>query len=171
KVLGIYQKEDVDQANKYGQEPGDFRLEDVNNDENYTNADRQFLGFTEPRFRWSMRNNFNLFKHFNLSFLIYSYWGHLGTFNQAKNNLSFPDRTNRYANIPFWTPQDPINNYARIYSSDGGASFNVYRKRSFIRLSNISLGYSLPSHLLNKIHVEDLSLYLTIRNAAFYAPD
>lgn len=169
-VLGVYQIGEADQADKYGQEPGDFKLEDVNNDGQYTNDDRQFLGYEKPRFRWSLRNDFTFFKQFNLSFLIYSYWGHLTAFNQAKNREGFPDRTNAYV-YPYWTPDNPTTEFARIYSSDGGASYSVYRKRSFIRLANVSLAYSLPKTALDKIHVQALRLYLSVENAAFYAPD
>ncbi len=169
-VLGVYQKGETDQADKYGVEPGDFKLEDVNNDGKYTNEDRQFLGYTKPRFRWTLRNDFTFFKRFNLSFLIYSYWGHISSFNQAKNREGIPDRNNAYA-FPYWTPENPTTKYARIYSSDGGASYSVYRKKSFIRLSNVSLSYALPKSMLNRMHIQSMRLYFNVRNAAFYAPD
>ena len=169
-VLGVYQTGEAEQADRYGQKPGDFKLQDVNDDGQYTNEDRQFLGFGEPRFRWSLRNDFTLYKRFDLSFLIYSYWGHMTPFNQAKNRDGWPDRTNGYA-YPYWTPDNPTTDFARIYSSDGGASYNVYRKRSFIRLANVSLAYSLPQPVLERMHLRGLRLYFSVDNVAFYAPE
>lgn len=169
-VQGVYQKDEAAQAEKYGQEPGDFKLQDANGDGKYTNDDRQFLGFTQPRFRWSMRNQFTLFKRFDLSFLIYSYWGQMAKFNDAKNRDGFPDRTNAYV-FPHWTPDHPETEFARIFSSDGGASYSVYRKKSFIRLSDVSLAYALPQSALSRLHVESARLYFNVKNAAFYAPD
>lgn len=170
KVLGVYKTAEKDIANKYGQSPGDYKLQDVNKDGQYTNDDRSFLGNTEPRYRWTLRNEFTLMKNFNVSFLIYSLWGHMASFNHAKNRDGFPDRTNSY-NLPYWTPEHQINDYARIYSSDGSASYSVYWKRSFIRLDNIAVSYNFNKRLLEKANIEALKLYFTVKNAAFYAPD
>src|SRR5690606_2457946 len=50
RALGVYQLGEEGQAARYRLRPGDYKLEDVNNDGQFSNADRQFLGFTEPRF-------------------------------------------------------------------------------------------------------------------------
>ncbi len=171
KALGIWQTKDAAEADKYGVKPGDFHVEDVNNDGKYTDDDRQFLGYTEPRFRWTMRNEFTFLKNFSFSFLIYSYWGYMATYNQAKNRSNaFPDRVNSYA-LPFWTPDNPINDYARLFSSDGGAGYSIYRKKSFIRIDNVALAYNIPENLIKRIHVRDMKFYFTIKNAGVYAPD
>jgi TonB-linked SusC/RagA family outer membrane protein len=170
KVLGIYQSGDKDQAKKYGQSPGDFKIEDVNNDGKYTNDDRQFLGFTKPRYQWTLRNDFTFFKNFDLSALIYSSWGYMASFNQAKNKGGFPDRTNGYV-YPHWTPDNPTNDFSRIFSSDGSASYSVYRNRNFIRLDNVALAYTFPQPLLKKASIQDFKVYFSVKNAALYAPD
>lgn len=171
RALGIWQSHEYDQAREYGVYPGDFKIKDVNNDKKYTDDDREFLGYSDPRFRWTFRNEFTLYKNLNLSFMMYSYWGHKTTFNQAKNRSNaFPDRVNSYA-FPFWTPDNPINDYARLASNDGGASYSIYRSRSFIRLDNISLSYSIPQEWLQKLKVQSLMFYLSVKNAAVYAPN
>ena len=170
KVLGVYQTADKDQAAVHGQSPGDFKLQDVNNDGKYTNDDRQFIGFSKPRYQWTLRNNFTFFKDFDLSFLIYSKWGYMSGFNQAKNRGGFPDRTDGYV-YPHWTPDHPTNTFARIYSSDGGAAYSVYRKRNFIRLDNIALAYIFPKPLLSKASIQDFKVYFSVKNAALYKPD
>src|SRR5699024_9918638 len=120
-VLGVYQKGEAEEAEKYGKHPGDFKLEDVNDDGKYTNDDRQFLGYTQPRFRWTLRNDFTLFNHFTFSFELYSYWGQMGSFNTAKHGGQM-DRHNDYV-LPYWTPDKPETRFARMFSSDGGASY------------------------------------------------
>lgn len=167
KVQGVYQNNEATAAARYGQKPGDFKLQDVNNDGKYTNADRQFLGYTEPRFRWTLRNDFSFLQHFDFSFQIYSLWGYMGTFNQAKNRDGFPDRTNSYV-YPYWTPDKATNDFARIYSSDGGASYNVYRSRSFIRLDNVALAYTFSRALVQKAGIQDLKVYFNVKNVAVY---
>jgi TonB-linked SusC/RagA family outer membrane protein len=169
KILGVWQIGEETQAARYGQFPGDFKLEDVNDDGRINNLDNQYLGHREPRYRWNMRHEFNFFRNFDASFMIYSYWGHMGTMNSAKNRDSFPERVNSFK-IPFWTPETPYNDYARIYSAQGGAVFDVWRDRSFIRLDNVSFAYNVPSALLNRAQVRSLKVFTTVRNVCWWAP-
>lgn len=170
KVLGVYQENEKDMAAKYGVQPGDFKIEDVNGDGKYTNADKQFLGHKNARYSLSMRNEFSFLKHFNVSFVLYSKLGQRHAFNQAKNNSGFIDRSSYY-DLPYWTPDNPINDYARLFSSDGGASYSVWRSQSFVRLANLSLAYTIPKDLIKKAQIKDIRVYFTMRNIAVYAPD
>ncbi len=170
KTLGIWQTHEKDEAAAYGVKPGDYKIEDVNGDGKYTNDDRQFLGFAEPRFRWSLRNDFTFWNSFDFSFMLYSYWGHKDSFNQMKNRDGFLDRTSSYI-TPYWTEENPNNEWARLNSSEGGAGgFSVYRDRSFIRLDNISMGYNLPAALLEKVKISNARIYGSVRNVGFVAP-
>jgi len=169
KILGVWQIGEETQAARYGQFPGDFKLQDVNDDGKINDLDKQFLGERTPRFRWNLRQEFNIFKHFTASFQLYSYWGHLGTMNAAKNRESFPERVNSYK-FPFWSPDTPETEYARIYSAEGGAVFDVWRDRSFIRLENISIGYNVPQSLVKKVQIQNLKIFGTIQNVGWWAP-
>ncbi|MBK8506897.1 MAG: TonB-dependent receptor [Saprospiraceae bacterium] len=64
-----------------------------------------------------------------------------------------------------------MNNYARLFSSDGSASFSVIRKNSFVRLQNITLSYTLPGNVLDKLSIKGLRFYGNIRNVGVFAPD
>ncbi|MDX3917104.1 MAG: SusC/RagA family TonB-linked outer membrane protein [Pseudosphingobacterium sp.] len=171
KALGVYQLGQEELAARYSLVPGDYRLEDVDDDGRFTNADRQFLGYTEPRFRWSLRNEFQIYKNFSFSFMMYSLWGHKTSFNWLKNRNGFPDRMNSY-DYPYWTPENQSTEWARIGSNEGSATgFNVYRDRSFIRLDNVSLAYNVPSAWTEKYKIRNLRLYLNVRNAALYTKE
>ncbi|MCX6218835.1 TonB-dependent receptor [Spirosoma sp.] len=170
KVDGVWQANEKDLAAKYGVRPGDFKIRDVDNDGKYTNADKVFQGYTNPRFRWTLRNEFKLFNNLDVSFVLYSYWGHKAGFNQAKNIDGFLDRTSSYV-TPYWTESNPVNDYARLYSSEGGATgFSIYRNRSFIRLDNISVGYTLPKAWVQKASIQNLKFFASVRNVGYYAP-
>ena len=171
KEVGVYQTAEKTEAEKYGVEPGDFKLQDVNNDGQLTDADRQFLGYTTPRYRWSLRNDFTLFKSFNLSFLLYSYWGQKGVFDEAKNSgvTRYLDRQSAYA-LPYWTPENPINDFAKLSSSNGSTTYDVYRDKSFIRLDNVALSYSLPQSLIKRIKVQDMKVFFNVKEVYFYSP-
>lgn len=169
KVLGVWQQDEAAAAAKYGVKPGDFKIEDVNGDNKFSDADRQFLGYRNPRFAWTFRNEFS-YKNLDFSFMMYSNWGQKEDFNQAKNNGGFIDRQNSYK-VPYWTPENPINDFARLFSSNGSAGFSVYRKTSFVRLSTVALGYTLPASLLERAKIQGLKLYLNVNNLAVYQPD
>jgi hypothetical protein len=94
----------------------------------------------------------------------------MNDYNQAKNNSGFQDRQNSYI-LPYWTEKNPTNENARLYSSNGSASFSVYRKTSFIRLNTISVGYTLPKDLVSKAHIESLKIFANVTNVGTYAPD
>ena len=170
KVLGIWQLDEEEQANKYGQRPGDVKILDVNEDYKYNDDDKMFLGTTSPKFRWSMRNSFTLFNNFDISFLVYSYWGQKSTYDRPLHKNGFIDRTNSYV-IPFWTPDNQLDDYARLYSDDKNLGARFIREKSFVRLDNISLSYNFPQQIINKIDLQNLRIYGSIRNVAVWAPD
>jgi TonB-linked SusC/RagA family outer membrane protein len=170
KVLGVWQQNEAAEAAKFKLRPGDFKVQDVDGDGTFSNADRQFLGYRTPRFQWTLRNEFTFLKHLDFSFMLYSNWGQRSDYNQAKNNSGFLDRQNSYI-LPYWTPENPTNEYSRLYSSNGSADFSVYRKTSFIRLNTVALAYTLPANLLQKAHIGSLKVYINVTNAGLYAPD
>jgi TonB-linked SusC/RagA family outer membrane protein len=170
KILGVWQLGEAAEAAKFGLKPGDFHVEDVNGDYKYSDADKQFLGYLTPRFQWTLRNEFTFLKNFDFSFMLYSAWGHYKSFNTAKNNIGFVDRQNSYI-VPYWKPEDPRDDYARLYSSNGSATASVYRKANFIRLNSVALAYTVPVDLVKKARLESFKVYINVTNAAIYQPD
>lgn len=170
RILGVWQLGQETDAAKFGQFPGDFHLKDVDGNNKITQADYEFQGQTDPRFRWNLRNDFNIYKNLDVSFNLYSYWGHKGTFDVAKNRSGYPDRNNAYKS-DYWTPENPTNDYARNYSSEGGAVFNVWRNRSFVRFDNLTIAYKVPNKLLGRVKISNLKFIGTIRNVGYWAPE
>lgn len=163
---GVWQLGEEEEAAKYGLQPGDFRYVDQNEDGLLTNDDKVFQGYRTPRFRWSLRNEFRFLKDISLSFMLYSHWGQYGAFNNAANSNGFPDRCSEF-DLPRWTLDNPVNDYARIGSNNKGTN---YVAKSFIRLENISLSYNVPSRLLSKLSVQNMRLSFTCRNVAVFSP-
>lgn len=170
KIIGVWQKEEAVEAAKYGVRPGDHKIQDVDNDGKFTNADKQFQGFTSPRSRWTLRNEFKIFRNFDVSFMMYAYLGQKDQFNQMKNRDGFPDRTSSYI-LPYWTEENRNNEWARLYSSEGSATgYAAYRNKSFVRFESLALAYTLPKTLVQKISIQNLRIYGNIRNLGYYAP-
>lgn len=165
--LGVWQLGEEEQASVYGCKPGDFKYKDQDDNGVLTNEDKIFQGYRTPRYRLSLRNDFTLYKNFNVSFTIYSYLGHYGAFNQAANyNSGMPYRFSYY-DMPRWTKDNPINDYARISSNNRGTN---WVNKSFVRLDNISVSYNVPKEFLKKISLQQMRLTITGRNMAVWSP-
>lgn len=169
RVLGVWQQDEAEEAKRYGQFPGDFHLLDKNDDGRYNDSDKEFLGRSRPKYSWSMRHTFSIYKNLEVSLLLYSQWGYLTTYNAAKNSDGFVERSNSFK-TPYWTPENPIDDYSRIRSQTGGISFDVYRDRSFIRLDNISIGYNIPKGATEWIGISGLKVTGSIHNPFHWAP-
>jgi TonB-dependent starch-binding outer membrane protein SusC len=174
-VQGVWQTADVALAKSYGFQPGDTRLKDTNGDGKYTIADKEFVGEKAPKFSWNLRNEFKIYKDFDFSFTLYARTGQISTFNEQTNgarngsNNIFYDRVNFYQ-VPFWTPSNPESEYGKIGSTrGGGVTWNVYKKSSFIRLSNISLGYTVPAAIVQKWKLGSVKFYVNVVNAAVFS--
>ncbi len=160
KVVGVWQESEKDEAAKYSRAPGDFKLLDVNGDGYYTNDDKVFQGYTTPKYRLSLRNDFQ-YKDWELSIKIYSYLGYFSANNHKKNNDVFYDRGTSF-NAPYWTPANPSNEWARVESYESG--FTVWENNSFVRLDNVALTYNVPKDLLHKVSIVSCKLSLVAQN-------
>ncbi|XOV90974.1 MAG: hypothetical protein ACFHWX_12260 [Bacteroidota bacterium] len=169
-ITGVYKTTQAAEADAYGVFPGDFILNDVNGDGVYTRDDKKFLGYSTPRARWTFVNNVTLYKNLTISVEMYSQMGQLTTFNDAKNRNGFIDRTSSLV-TPYWTEDNQIDDWARLFSSDGGVAFNVYRNSSFVRIQNVTVSYNIPQAILDRVKVKALRVYGNIRNLAVIAPD
>ena len=72
--------------------------------------------------------------------------------------------------LKYWTPEHQSNTYARL-NSKGPTGVNSparYIDRSFIRLENISIGYTFPKSIVSRWGLSNLKVYGTIRNAALW---
>lgn len=168
KVLGVWQESESVEAAEYGLAPGDFKLEDLNDDGVFTNDDKQFLGLRTPPVRWSIRNNFTFFNNFDLSFLIYSNLNYKREFEEAKHNPTMTlERFNSFV-VPYWTPDNPNSEFARLNSNMAGVSYKYWQDMSFLRLDNISVGYTFTNSMLKRMNLADLRLSLSARNVALF---
>jgi len=170
-ILGTWKVGQEQEAAEWGQIPGDFRLEDVNDDGLLTDEDKQYLGYRSPRFRWTMTNSFNIYKNFEATVVMYSLWGQKSAFDLAKHDDHVEDRRNSW-DIPYWTPENQLDNYSRIRSEPAhGVDYSAWFDRSYIRLENIAIVYHLPQTILKKTFIKSLRMSLNVRNAGVWAPD
>ena len=163
---GVWQQDEAEEAAKYGCQPGDFKYLDFNENGKLDQDDKKHQKYTTPRFRWTFRNNFQLFNDLDISFMLYSLWGHYGSYADAANN-NFDASISCGYDQPYWTPENPINDYARIGSKNLGTH---YVNKSFIRLDNITVSYRLPQKWTKVVGIQDLRFNASIHNVAVFAP-
>lgn len=186
RVTGIWQANEAAEAANYGQRPGDpkvannYTADDIKNSNGtttpvYNDKDKEFLGQTAPPIMWSLRNDFT-YKSLTFSFNIYSYWGHKtlsGNYlNQDNGTSQVTNNANSYAKS-YWTLDNPNNVYARLDAKGpaGVTSPGRLFDRSFIRLDNISIGYTLPARLTRKCELDKVKIFGSIRNVAVWKKD
>jgi hypothetical protein len=186
-VTGIWQKEEVEEAAKYGQKPGDpkvanhYTADDRKNTDGttspvYNNNDKQFLGETTPPVHCSLRNNFTLYRNWNLSFNLYSYMGHKslnGNYLNNDNNYSQITNCQNIYTKEYWTLDNPTNKYARL-SAQGPTGLTAPDRlinRSFIRLENISVAYNVPKAFVSRLKIQNAKIFATVRNVATWSKE
>jgi TonB-linked SusC/RagA family outer membrane protein len=166
---GVFQtQEQIDNAAvvQEGAQPGDLIFKDVNGDGkiNFSDdSDKTYLGSAIPDFTMGFAFNFKL-KGFDFSGNVYAALG-----QEIIRNY---ERQQPYANqlayvIDRWTGEGSTNEHPRL--TTGPTNNNLFsdyyvEDGSFVRLRNLQFGYTLPSTLLRKIHVESLRIYVAANN-------
>ena len=177
---GIWQANEADQAALVNQKPGDPKVVNVCTDDDkiledgtrvpvYNDKDRTYQGTTQPPIYWNMRNDFEFFKDFTFSFSMYSYMGHksrAGYWLNGDNSGSMFTQTCNTYEKEYWTPENPTNEYGRLNAvgPSGVTGIEKVYNRSFVRLDNITLGYTLPRNLTNKWGIQRVHVTAGINN-------
>lgn len=172
-VEGLFSsQEDVNNhAEQDGKGVGRFKFRDIDGDGEITPADRTFLGSPVPDFTGGL--NFMVgYKGFDLSAYFFASVGN-EIWNQSKWFTDFYSTfegaaiSERLKNA--WTPENlgatiPIVEKAANFStSNVGSSFYV-EDGSYLRLQNVTLGYTLPPAMLEKWGFERFRVFASANN-------
>lgn len=184
RVTGIWQPDEIEEAKKVGQVPGDPKVANNYTDDDIVNADgsrtpvyndkdKEFLGQTTSPVIWSMRNSFKILKNIDFSFNLYSCLGSkmLDTSYLNQEGTSEVDYGLNKTKKEYWTPENQSGTYARL-NSKGPTGVNSPSRivdRSFVRLENVSVGYTFPKSIVSKWNIGGLKIYGSIRNAAVWS--
>ncbi len=149
---------------------------------NYTQAQRKAVGKPNPDYIAGMTNNFS-FKGFDLSIFFNGVFGNqistygMGRFSSA--NMRFEDNQT-VDQLGAWTTPGQITDIpqARFFQNNGAQLSSRYVvDGSFIRLRNVTFGYSLPTSVLSRVKLERVRFYvsglnlLTFTNYPFWDPE
>jgi TonB-dependent starch-binding outer membrane protein SusC len=147
---------------------GTIRIKDQNGDGRITDADNIIIN-TDPKWYGSVSTNFS-YKNFELLADLYIVQGvtksnpFLGNFNEGGSLQSYRNGIK----VDYWTPENHSNTYPRPnYGSGTGPAHTgllTIADASYVRLRTLSVGYNLPSSLLNKVKMSNLKFYVTATN-------
>lgn len=186
-VIGTWQVDEAEQAALVNQVPGDPKVANYYTEDDiikedgtrvpvYNDKDKVYLGRRTAPVYWNLRNDFTLWKDFDFSFSLYSYMGHKSTSTYYLNKANTADCMTRGHNQyiqSYWLPENPTNDYVRLNAAGpSGASdpVKVYN-RSFVRLDNITLGYTLPTQWTKKFLVDRIRVTASVHNVAVFGGD
>ncbi|ROI09031.1 TonB-dependent receptor [Chryseobacterium sp. H3056] len=169
--------------------PGSLKLKDINGDGKVDLDDRTIIGNANPKFTGGF-NIASTFKNFDFSAAFnFTYGNDIYNANKIENTSAAPSAPNgQFRNLSSemadglrWTNIDP-NTGAIVRDPTALAALNAnttmwspFMQRfvlsdwaiedgSFLRLNNVTLGYTLPKNFTNQIGLSKLRVYATANN-------
>lgn len=166
KVEGIWQVEEAAEAAQYGLEPGDYKVADLDGNLVYEALqDKQFIGYEMPRYLIGFRNEFSFLRDFTATIFLRADLGHKRQVPQLVEDYSTYDRRST-ANFDYWTPENRSNEYPRLSRNMTGFGGNLmpYWNTSFLRVQDVTLSYTLPTNLTDRLRAKSARLFFSARN-------
>jgi TonB-linked SusC/RagA family outer membrane protein len=172
KLTGVWQTSEAAAAAVYGQKPGQYKVQDINKDNKIDAADRQILGSNIPNWFGGLTSTMS-FANFDFSFTMYT---RQGTFensifleqvmngDQGRARFKAFDRS-------YWTPTNPSNKWANTALETDGTRRTIaqFQNSSYTKISNITLGYTVPKRLVDKAGIKMLRVYANAFNPFIFS--
>ncbi|WP_342645933.1 TonB-dependent receptor [Mucilaginibacter sp. CSA2-8R] len=166
-------------------QPGTIKLKDIDGDGQVTlDKDRTIIGNANPKFTGGWNNQF-AYKNFDMSVFVNFVYGN-DVYNA--NKLEWTDGSflnlnmlnvmkDRFTNINSAgvVVTDPaelgaLNANAKIWSPVRNQRFYLHsyavENGSFLRINNVTLGYTMPKKLVNRVGISNVRFYATVNNLA-----
>jgi len=171
---GVWQESEAAQAAAYGQSPGMARPKDINGDGKFDSNDRTVIGSSVPKWQGSFYNKLT-FGNFDFNFSVITNQGQtvLSTFH--RNFADVSDRGRQKIKMDYFIPtngagidSNPNRENPRpgAIATGAGAFWSsgmaYYRDASFVKVKNISLGYTFSSSLLKELKINSLRIYVNV---------
>lgn len=148
---------------------GDYKYKDINNDGVVDSNDRTFIGNPHPDFTFGFTNNFK-YKNFDLSLFLQGSYGNdllnltrrSGTANSILGQNLLVESSN------YWTPTNTNTDIPRPINIENNTNYNLSDRYvedgSFVRVQNVTVGYSLPQDLISSAKMSRVRLYASVQN-------
>ncbi|PIB34677.1 SusC/RagA family TonB-linked outer membrane protein [Reichenbachiella sp. 5M10] len=173
---GVWQADEAELAELYNQAEGQARVKDLNNDGVIDpDDDRKILGSSNPDWTGGLISRLTV-GGFDFNFTLSTVQGVLAYSRFHENFENVGDRGRQKLDIDFYVPENnvgltprPSTSYPQArnegtYWNQSGAGVGYYKDASFVKVNNISLGYSLPSSALERLKLQQLRIYVNVLN-------
>ncbi|GJM64224.1 SusC/RagA family TonB-linked outer membrane protein [Persicobacter diffluens] len=172
---GVWHAHEKDQAESYNQTEGEARVKDINNDGAISpDDDRVFLGSSNPDWTGGIISRLNV-GNWDMGLTISTQQGVLAysPFHENFNNVR--DRGRQKLDWGEWyVPENNVGvraqnsnvlpqprNEGTYWRNDG---VGYYHDASFVKINNISIGYTFPASTLEKVKLSNLRVYANVLN-------
>lgn len=182
RTAGLFQTQD--EVNNYkgptgaliqpNAKPGDIKFLDLNGDGKLNDADKAYLGTPFPKFTYGFTANFS-YGGFDLSVFLQGTAG-----NKIFNAIKYTGLNASIQNYNLladaknaWTPTNTNTSIPRLSASDANGNFgNVsdfyVESGAYMRIKNVTLGYTLPKTLMAKIGIRSARVFANAQNLATF---
>jgi len=163
-MLGVWQEGEDPSSVDPTAKPGHLKFADINGDKKIDANDRSVLGSRLPKWTGGLTNTFH-YKDFHLNIFIQTSQGAL----RNNVNLTFADEAGRM-NIPeeieYWSTTNPINDRPSLsaLAVSGNRGYGYPKDASYTRIKDVTLSYTMPQSVLDKIRLAGVTLYASGRN-------
>jgi hypothetical protein len=174
-IAGFWQEDEAELIPDSPQpdaEPGFPKILDKNGDNQISAEDREILGRRDPDFIAGLTNTVT-YKSFDLTLVLHGKFGGIKA-NDVYRYFNFfstqglPAAENfpiyNFFDIDYWTPENPDAPAPAIYMPIGFTYAQYWDNPTFVRIEQLSLGYTMPGSLIDRTPFENLRVFITGRN-------
>lgn len=166
---GLLTKEDIANGvpllTGVSQQVGDRKYVALDGHKSVTIADKHNLGNAQPKFTFGFSNSLS-YKGFDLNFFLQGSYGNK-LFNQYQQILERPTLSQNASALlaDRWSETNPNGKLPKATNAPVAQVTDRYvEDGSYLRLKNVSFGYSLPKSALSRIHVKQIRVYVQAQN-------
>ena len=170
--IGVWQQDEAAEAAKYNQVVGSVKIKDQNTDDKISSDDRVILGSPTPDWTIGWNNSFQ-YKNFDLSVYTYARLGQMveNDYYHTMFRNAFALDIHNGLDLDYWLPDNPVNTIptASVYDLNDFPESLAFVDGSFLKVRDITLGYTFNSRQLQNWPVKKIRIYATAHNMlSFY---
>ena len=163
---GIWQHDQIEEAKRYNQTPGQIRVKDLDGNGVINASDRQIIGKRVPSWTGAFSNTFR-YGNLDLYIQIYTRRGEQFVSSFDATLMNYNQDYNQ-VKVDYWTAANPSQKYFQPGNPGPYTVIPTYRKVDFTRVGNVTLGYNVPAGVIQKLKISSLRIYATATNPLLF---